>query len=211
MPVFINGAPLSPTLPASTRRRLEPLALAGAAGRRRADQVVALLAAAPESRARRRSSTSSSSSSTICSATPGSEPWDYWLQCLRQNDYDKLPLSEFCQVRAAAARRPAAADATSCIPGTRREIARRGAAPPRRTRRSAFLPSPTRTISSRYNTRGDHRGLSSRPSARRRRGPGHQGLRRLLRRHDDPRARSRSGHAVARASSTSASSPTSAS
>ena len=30
-------------------------------------------------------------------AQPGSEPWDFWLQCVRQNGYDKLPLSEFCQ------------------------------------------------------------------------------------------------------------------
>jgi GT2 family glycosyltransferase/glycosyltransferase involved in cell wall biosynthesis len=28
---------------------------------------------------------------------PGSEPWDYWLQCLRQNQHGKLPVSEFCQ------------------------------------------------------------------------------------------------------------------
>jgi GT2 family glycosyltransferase/glycosyltransferase involved in cell wall biosynthesis len=27
---------------------------------------------------------------------PGSEPWDYWLQSLRQNHYAKLPVSEFC-------------------------------------------------------------------------------------------------------------------
>ena len=43
-------------------------------------------------------STSSSSSSTICSASPGREPWDYWLQCLRAERHDKLPLSDFCQV-----------------------------------------------------------------------------------------------------------------
>jgi GT2 family glycosyltransferase/glycosyltransferase involved in cell wall biosynthesis len=28
--------------------------------------------------------------------TTTAEPWDYWLQCLRQDGYDKLPLSEFC-------------------------------------------------------------------------------------------------------------------
>jgi GT2 family glycosyltransferase/glycosyltransferase involved in cell wall biosynthesis len=28
---------------------------------------------------------------------PRSEPWDYWLQCLRQNNREKLPVSEFCQ------------------------------------------------------------------------------------------------------------------
>jgi len=28
---------------------------------------------------------------------PGDEPWDYWLQCLRQNHRHKLPDSEFCQ------------------------------------------------------------------------------------------------------------------
>ena len=25
------------------------------------------------------------------------EPWDYWLQCLAQNRYGKLPLSNFCR------------------------------------------------------------------------------------------------------------------
>ncbi len=30
-------------------------------------------------------------------ATPGTQPWDYWLQCLRQNRYGKLPLSGFCR------------------------------------------------------------------------------------------------------------------
>src|SRR5262249_14247400 len=25
------------------------------------------------------------------------EPWDYWLQCLKQNHHDKLPVSDFCQ------------------------------------------------------------------------------------------------------------------
>ena len=28
---------------------------------------------------------------------PGSQPWDYWLQCLAQNRYGKLPLSGFCR------------------------------------------------------------------------------------------------------------------
>jgi GT2 family glycosyltransferase/glycosyltransferase involved in cell wall biosynthesis len=28
---------------------------------------------------------------------PGSQPWDYWLQCLPQNRYTKLPLSTFCR------------------------------------------------------------------------------------------------------------------
>lgn len=28
---------------------------------------------------------------------PHSEPWDYWLQCLTQNHYHKLPLSHFCR------------------------------------------------------------------------------------------------------------------
>lgn len=28
---------------------------------------------------------------------PQSEPWDYWLQCLAQNHYHKLPLSHFCR------------------------------------------------------------------------------------------------------------------
>jgi GT2 family glycosyltransferase/glycosyltransferase involved in cell wall biosynthesis len=28
---------------------------------------------------------------------PGSQPWDYWLQCVHQNRYAKLPLSSFCR------------------------------------------------------------------------------------------------------------------
>jgi len=28
---------------------------------------------------------------------PRSEPWDHWLQCLRQNNREKLPVSEFCR------------------------------------------------------------------------------------------------------------------
>jgi GT2 family glycosyltransferase/glycosyltransferase involved in cell wall biosynthesis len=30
-------------------------------------------------------------------ARPGADPWDYWLQCLRQNHYHKLPLTRFCR------------------------------------------------------------------------------------------------------------------
>lgn len=28
---------------------------------------------------------------------PGRQPWDYWLQCLAENQYDKLPLTRFCR------------------------------------------------------------------------------------------------------------------
>jgi GT2 family glycosyltransferase/glycosyltransferase involved in cell wall biosynthesis len=28
---------------------------------------------------------------------PGDQPWDYWLQCLAQNHYHKLPLTRFCR------------------------------------------------------------------------------------------------------------------
>jgi len=28
---------------------------------------------------------------------PARDPWDEWLQCVRQNQYDKLPLSDFCR------------------------------------------------------------------------------------------------------------------
>jgi GT2 family glycosyltransferase/glycosyltransferase involved in cell wall biosynthesis len=30
-------------------------------------------------------------------ARPGTQPWDYWLQCLAQNRHGKLPLSTFCR------------------------------------------------------------------------------------------------------------------
>jgi GT2 family glycosyltransferase len=28
---------------------------------------------------------------------PGSEPWDYWMQCVRRNGLEKLPASDFCR------------------------------------------------------------------------------------------------------------------
>ena len=27
----------------------------------------------------------------------GAEPWDFWLQCVRQNNHEKLALSDFCR------------------------------------------------------------------------------------------------------------------
>jgi GT2 family glycosyltransferase/glycosyltransferase involved in cell wall biosynthesis len=96
VPVFINGAALSPTLPASTRDRLKTLAIPGRpvggvqikwshywprhlnlelAGNLNLEFFVI----------------------NYLFGSFGSEPWDYWLQCLRQNDHQKLPLSDFCR------------------------------------------------------------------------------------------------------------------
>jgi GT2 family glycosyltransferase/glycosyltransferase involved in cell wall biosynthesis len=96
VPVFISGAQRSSTLPASTRRRLATLALPKKpvggvqikwshywprhlnlelAGDVNLELFVV----------------------NYLFGSPGSEPWDYWLQCLRQNHHEKLPLSEFCR------------------------------------------------------------------------------------------------------------------
>ena len=83
---------------------------------------------------------------------PGAEPWDYWLQCLRQNHRDKLPVSEFCQsvlqqARAARARMPRSAS---------RVFARGPRTSSRRQRRDSTFRFLTVTNShdlGRYNTR----------------------------------------------------------
>ncbi len=160
------------------RRKLSSLTDDRSTRRRHADQVVALLAAASESRARGQQSTWSSSSSTICSAQPGSEPWDFWLQCVRQNGYDKLPLSEFCQ----DVLRQVGVSERDChvwYPGYSREIDDVEAPP----RRSSALPLPDRHQLARsralQHARGA-RGVPSRLQPPKTTSPRGQGLRRLL-------------------------------
>ena len=93
--VALNGSRLSPTIDAAARKRLAPLAVEGAPvggvqirwshywprhltlelnGRLNLEFFVI----------------------NYLFGRPGREPWDYWLQSLRQNHHDKLPVSEFC-------------------------------------------------------------------------------------------------------------------
>ena len=96
---------------------------------------------------------------------------------VRQNDYEKLPLSEFCESRPAAGRRAAAA-CHVWHPGYSREIAH--VEPPARRDRSRFrfLTVTNSHDLGRYNTLADHRRVSPRVHAGRRRDAGDQGLRR---------------------------------
>jgi GT2 family glycosyltransferase/glycosyltransferase involved in cell wall biosynthesis len=96
-PVFVNGgAPLSHTLSAGTRRELAPLALESAPvggtqikwSHYRPNHLKLELAG---------SENLELFVINYLFGHPGSEPWDVWLQCLRQNHLAKLPLSEFCK------------------------------------------------------------------------------------------------------------------
>lgn len=97
VPVFINGgAPLSPTLPASTRRRLKPLAL-------RETPTGGVQVKWSHYWPRHLNLELSGDLNlelfviNYLFGRTAAEPWDFWLQCLRQNGHHKLPLSEFCK------------------------------------------------------------------------------------------------------------------
>ena len=93
--VFINGKAISSTVPAGTRKRLSAMSLTSPVGgvqikwshywpqhlnlELTGDVNLEFFV------------------TNYCFGNPGSEPWDYWTQCLRQNHRDKLPASEFCQ------------------------------------------------------------------------------------------------------------------
>jgi GT2 family glycosyltransferase/glycosyltransferase involved in cell wall biosynthesis len=96
VPVFVNGARLSPTLPAPMRRRLAELSMADVPvggiqikwSHYRAEHLNRELAG------------DVNLEFFVINyqfERPGSDPWDYWLQSLRQTDSDKLPLSGFCK------------------------------------------------------------------------------------------------------------------
>ncbi len=95
--------------------------------------------------------------------SPGAEPWDFWLQCLRQNDHEKLPLSDFCKSVLLQIGVPER-DCHVWYPGYSREIDE--VETPRRS--ELALPLPDRHQFSRSRAlqhRGDHRRVSSRRSA----------------------------------------------
>jgi GT2 family glycosyltransferase/glycosyltransferase involved in cell wall biosynthesis len=96
VPVFISGAQRSSTLPASTRQRLAPLALA----KRPVGGVQIKWSHYWPTHLSLELAGDLNLELFVVNylfGRPGSEPWDYWLQCLRQNHHEKLPLSEFCR------------------------------------------------------------------------------------------------------------------
>jgi GT2 family glycosyltransferase/glycosyltransferase involved in cell wall biosynthesis len=96
VPVFINGAQRSSTLPASTRRRLAPLALP----KRPVGGVQIKWSHYWPRHLNLELAGDVNLEFFVVNylfGSPGSEPWDYWLQCLRQSHHEKLPLSEFCR------------------------------------------------------------------------------------------------------------------
>ncbi|HVH28018.1 MAG TPA: glycosyltransferase [Vicinamibacterales bacterium] len=151
VPVFINDSALrEPTLTAETKRRLSPSALAGKpvggtqlkwshyrpghlhlelTGRVNLEFFVI----------------------NYLFGAPGSEPWDFWLQCLRQNHHGKLPLSEFCKAVLAQIGVPEA-DCHVWHPGYSREIVRIER-PKRKNSRFRFLTVTNSHDLERYNTR----------------------------------------------------------
>jgi GT2 family glycosyltransferase/glycosyltransferase involved in cell wall biosynthesis len=97
VPVFINGnAQLSQTLSASVRKRLAPLAIKGV-------PVGGVQVKWSHYWPRHLNLDLTGDINleffviNYLFGNPGSEPWDFWLQSLRQNHYAKLPLSEFCK------------------------------------------------------------------------------------------------------------------
>jgi GT2 family glycosyltransferase/glycosyltransferase involved in cell wall biosynthesis len=96
VPVFVNGAHSSPTLPVSTRDRLKPLMIPG---RPVGGVQVKWSHYWPQHLNFELAGDFNLEFFVInyLFGCPGSEPWDYWLQCLRESDYQKLPLSDFCR------------------------------------------------------------------------------------------------------------------
>jgi GT2 family glycosyltransferase/glycosyltransferase involved in cell wall biosynthesis len=150
VPVFVNGdSPLSPTLSSSDRRQLAPLALKG----RPFDGVQVKWS---HYRPRHLNLDLAGAVNleffviNYVFAGTSDEPWDYWLQCLRQNGYDKLPLSEFCESVLAQV---GVSEARSHLwyPGYSREVDQVGA-PARRESRFRFLTVTNSHDLARYNT-----------------------------------------------------------
>jgi GT2 family glycosyltransferase/glycosyltransferase involved in cell wall biosynthesis len=96
VPVSINGTGLSPTLPAATRDRLKRLAIPG---RPVGGVQIKWSHYWPRHLNLELAGDFNLEFFVInyLFGRLGSEPWDYWLQCLRQSDSQKLPLSDFCR------------------------------------------------------------------------------------------------------------------
>jgi GT2 family glycosyltransferase/glycosyltransferase involved in cell wall biosynthesis len=95
VPVLVNG-PVSPTVPASARKRLQRLS---SRGRPTGGTQIKWSHYRP-----RHLNTELTGAVNLeifvvnyVFGSTGIEPWDYWLQCLRQNGHAKLPVSDFCR------------------------------------------------------------------------------------------------------------------
>jgi glycosyltransferase involved in cell wall biosynthesis len=82
---------------------------------------------------------------------PGTQPWDYWLQCLAGNRHGKLPLSTFCQDVLQQVGVPAE-DCYILRPGYSPEV-HRVAAPPRRSGTLRLLTVTNSHDLERYGTK----------------------------------------------------------
>ena len=187
MPVFVNGARLSPTCRRRRARRLDAAGAARRARRRRPDQMVALLAAASESRAgRRRQPRVLRHQLPLRQAGLGALGL---LAAVRAAErHAQASAERVLPIGAAAARRRRAAMPRPCTRAIRREIDRRASRPAATARGFAFSPSPTPTISSATTPPRCSRLIDSAFGRGRRRDAGHQGLRRLVGRLDAARA-----------------------
>ena len=116
---------------------------------------------------------------------PGAEPWDFWLQCLRQNGHEKLPLSEFCKTVLQQVGVPER-DCHVWHPGYSPEIDEVDA-PQRRSERFRFLTVTNSHDLERYNTLAIIDAFQEAFTPDRRRRAGDQGLRRILGGHDASR------------------------
>jgi GT2 family glycosyltransferase/glycosyltransferase involved in cell wall biosynthesis len=94
-PVFVNANRISPTVPAIQRKRLAGMA---------ADRPIGGVQIKwshywPQHLALELSGDVNLELFVInyTFGRPGSEPWDYWMQCLRQDGREKLAASEFCR------------------------------------------------------------------------------------------------------------------
>ena len=96
-PVFVNGArPLSPTLSAALRQRLEPLAIKD---RPIGGVQIKWSHYRPQHLNLELAGQVNLEFFVInyLFGTVGAEPWDKWLQCVRKNNHQKLALSDFCR------------------------------------------------------------------------------------------------------------------
>ena len=150
IPVFVNGDALrEPTLPDDTRRRLGPSAM-------HQHPIGGTQVKWSHYRPGHMNLELSGNANlelfviNYLFGTPGSDPWDYWLQSLKQNHHEKLPLSDFCQsvLRQIGVPEPAC---HTWYPGYSREIEEREA-PHRKDSRFRFLTVTNSHDLERYNT-----------------------------------------------------------
>ena len=150
VPVFVNGSsPVSSTLSPAARRALTPIAL-------KERPVGGVQVKWSHYRPRHLNLDLAGSINleffviNYLFGRPNGEPWDFWLQCLRQNRYEKLPLSEFCQ---SVLNQIGVSQDHQHVwyPGYSREIAD-VEAPPRRDSRFRFLTVTNSHDLERYNT-----------------------------------------------------------